>query len=416
MSIFLPFRAIRPLKKHAKDVACRPYDVLNAKEAKEESKGNPISFYHVIKPEIDFPEDIDPYSPEIYTRGKQNFDELMQRGILVQESKSAFYLYQLNMNGHEQTGLVGCCSIDDYFDNVIKKHELTRTDKEEDRKNHIRTSKLNYEPVFFAYPSVGLIDRIVKSVKKTEPVYDFLADDGIRHKAWVISEPSMLEEITDTFKSDVPDIYIADGHHRTSANAEVGRELRNVRNGKPCDGGRDNYFLAVLFPDHQLQILDYNRVVKDLNGLSESDLLRSLSKNFIVERKQAQYKPETLHTFGMYLNNQWFKLTARENTFVENDPIGQLDVTILSKNILEPLFDIVDLRNDKRIDFVGGMRGLGELEKRVDSGEMKVAFSMFPVSIQQIINISDNDLIMPPKVTWFEPKLRSGLFVHKLDQ
>lgn len=415
MSVFVPFKAFRTTKATAKAVASKPYDVLNEKEARLEAQGNPLSFYHVIKPEIDFPDDFNHYAPEVYQKGKANFDKLVNEGIMVQDAKEHFYVYQLNMNGHEQTGLVGCCSIDDYFNNVIKKHELTRPDKEKDRKNHIRASKLNYEAVFLAYPQVNSIDSIVNRVKNAAPVYDFVSDDGIRHSLWMIEEPETLSQITQLFASQVPRIYIADGHHRTAAGALVGQELRNKRGGTASDGKRDNYFMAVVFPDNQLKILDYNRVVNHLNGLEEK-LMEKLSESFEIEPKNSQYRPEVLHTFGMYLNKKWYKLSAKKGTFDDSDPIGQLDVTILSKNVLEPLFKIVNLRTDKRIDFVGGMRGLGELEKRVDSGEMKIAFSMFPVSMKQLMNISDKGLIMPPKVTWFEPKLRSGLFVHKLDE
>jgi uncharacterized protein (DUF1015 family) len=416
MSTFVPFRAIRPTPAHAKAIASRPYDVLSAEEAKTEADGNPLSFYHVIKPEIDFPEDFDHYAPEIYQRGKENFDRLVSKGIMVQEDDECYYVYQLNMGDHEQTGLVGCCAIDDYFNNNIKKHELTRPDKEEDRKNHLRYSKLNYEPVFFSYPNVSDIDEIVDVVKKSTPIYDFTADDKIRHSIWRIDEPALIRQISALFNSEVPNIYIADGHHRTAASAHVSQDLRKARNGHSNDGGRDNYFMAVLFPDNQLKILDYNRVVKDLAGHTETELITQLSQKFDIEEKPAAYRPEALHTFGMYLNHRWYKLTAKNSTFNDDDPIEQLDVTILSKNILEPLFKIVDLRNDRRIDFIGGMRGLAELEKRVDSGEMKIAFSMYPVSMEQLINISDNDLIMPPKVTWFEPKLRSGLLIHNLDE
>ncbi len=416
MSTFTPFKAFRPTQEKVQAVASKPYDVLNDKEAKAEAEGNPASFYHVIKPEIDFSGDFDHYAPEIYQKGKENFDSLVKEGIMAQDKSACFYIYQLNMNGHEQTGLVGCCAIDDYFNNTIKKHELTRPDKEEDRKNHVRASKLNYEPVFFSYPQVGDIDDIVNQEKSKTPTYDFVADDGIKHTLWVVDDAEKLNQISQLFETKVPSIYIADGHHRTAAGALVGRELREARAGEASDEKRDNYLMAVVFPDNQLKILDYNRVVKDLNGLSEEALMERLSEHFSIEKKDSQYRPETLHTFGMYVNNQWYKLAAKEGTYDDTDPVGQLDVTILSNNVLEPLFNIVDLRKDKRIDFVGGMRGLGELEKRVDSGEMKIAFAMYPVSMKQLITISDNDLIMPPKVTWFEPKLRSGLFVHNLDE
>jgi len=416
MSVFVPFKAFRPKQESVKQVACKPYDVLNAQEAKIESSGNENSFYHVIKPEIDFHENFDPYASEIYKKGKENFDSLVDNNILFQDESASFYVYELTMDGHVQTGLVGCCSIDDYFNNVIKKHELTRPDKEEDRKNHVRASKLNYEPVFLSYPKVEALDVIVDSVKSSESEYDFVADDGIRHRLWKVSDSNVINNIESLFQSQVSSIYIADGHHRTAAGALVGREFRNGRNGTSGDGYRDNYVMAVLFPDNQLKILDYNRVIKDLNGLDHNQLLNEIGINFDIEPKNSAYHPEAAHSFGMYINNQWYKLTSKNGTYNDNDPVGQLDVTILSKNILEPIFNIVDLRKDKRIDFVGGMRGLSELERRVNNGDMKVAFSVFPVSMEQLINISDNDLIMPPKVTWFEPKLRSGLFVHNLDE
>lgn len=408
MSTFIPFKAYRPTMDKAKAVASRPYDVLNREEALEECEGNPLSFYHVIKPEIDYPEDHDHYAPEIYRKGKENFDKLVQDGVVVQDGSAQFYVYLLNMNGHEQTGLVGCCAIEDYFQNVIKKHELTRPDKEEDRKNHIRASRLHYEAVLFSYPQVAAIDREVEAVTAQAPAYDFTSDDGIRHKFWVITDGQLNARITRLFETDVPKIYIADGHHRTSAGALVGRELSN---GKPS--GAD-YFMAVLFPDNQLNIQDYNRVVKDLNGLTPAALLEQVSANFEVEKWASQYRPTALHNFGMYLGGQWYKLTAKPGTY-DDSPIGQLDVTILTDQILAPHLGIGDLRTDKRIDFVGGIRGLGELERRVDSGEMAVAFALHPVSMQQLISIADNDLIMPPKVTWFEPKLRSGLFVYSLE-
>ncbi|MCF8244702.1 MAG: DUF1015 family protein [Saprospiraceae bacterium] len=408
MSIFIPFRAYRPTQKNAKAVASRPYDVLNREEALVECEGNPLSFYHVIKPEIDFPESHDHYATEVYQKGKENFDHLVKDGVIVQDKEAQFYVYQLNMNGHEQTGLVGCCAIEDYFNNIIKKHELTRPDKEEDRKNHIRYSRLNYEPVLFSYPHVDAIDKALETVTATAPEYNFTSDDGIKHKFWPITNGELNAKIERLFKTDVPKIYIADGHHRTSAGALVGRELSN---GKP---GAASYFMAVLFPDNQLAIQDYNRVVKDLNGHSPADFLAAVSEKFEVEKSASQYRPEALHTFGMYLEGQWYKLTAKPSTYDET-PIGELDVTILTNQVLAPLLGIGDLRTDKRIDFVGGIRGLGELERRVNSGEMAVAFALYPVSMAQLISIADNDLIMPPKVTWFEPKLRSGLFVYSLE-
>lgn len=414
MSIFIPFKAFRPTQEKVIEIASRPYDVLDEKEAREACKNNPNSYYHVIKPEIDFADDFDHYAPEVYKKGKENFDKLVQKGLMVQDYTANYYVYQLIMNGHKQTGLVGCCAIDDYFNNVIKKHELTRPDKEEDRKNHVRYSKLNYEPVFFAYPHVNTIDELVSGIQKNTPVYDITTDDGIQHTLWVVNDAEKVTTIKKLFDQQVPSIYVADGHHRTAAGALVGKEFRDAANGNPNDGKGYNYFMAVLFPDNQLKIIDYNRVVKDLNGLDEATFLAKIAERFDVEEKSNTYKPDTLHHIGMYLNKKWYKLVAKQGTYNDNDPVGVLDVTILSKQVLEPLLNIVDLRTDKRIDFVGGIRGLGELEKRVDSGEMKVAFAMNPVSMQQLMNISDNDLIMPPKVTWFEPKLRSGMFVYEL--
>ena len=414
MSILVPFKAFRPIEDKVKEIASRPYDVLNAQEAREICKDNPNSFYRVIKPELEFADDADQYAPEVYQKGKANFDKLVDNGLMIQDESENFYAYQIIMNGHQQTGLVGCCSIDDYFNNVIKKHELTRPDKEEDRKNHVRYSRLNYEPVFFAYPHVNEIDELVVDVKTGSPVYDITTNDGIQHTLWVINAADKVAKVKELFEKKVPSIYVADGHHRTAAGALVGEEFRNDVKGHKDDGGRYNYFMAVLFPDNQLKIIDYNRVAKDLNGMDEATFVDKISEKFDLEETKEQYKPADLHHFGMYLNNKWYKLVAKEGTYNDNDPVEVLDVTILSKQILEPLLNIVDLRTDKRIDFVGGIRGLGELEKRVNSGEMKVAFALNAVSMQQLMDISDNDMIMPPKVTWFEPKLRSGLFVHQL--
>lgn len=416
MSILVPFKAFRPTENKALEIASRPYDVLNEIEAKEACVGNPDSFYHVIKPEIDFELDHNHYAPEIYLKGVENFNRLVSEKLMVQDEELCFYVYQIVMNGHEQTGLVGCCSIDDYFNNVIKKHELTRPEKEEDRKNHVRYSKMNYEPVFLSYPQVNEIDSIVDEVKKAIPVYDIATDDGLKHTLWVVNDASKIETISELFKAKVESIYIADGHHRTAAGAIVGKEIREASKGEANDGNRYNYFMAVLFPDNQLNIIDYNRVVKDLNGLSVSEVISKIETSFEVEKVNDTFKPQELHDFGMYLNNEWYKLTAKQGSYNTVDPVGVLDVTILSKYILEPIFGIKNLRTDKRIDFVGGIRGLVELENRVDSGEMKIAFSLFPVSMKQLIDISDNDLTMPPKVTWFEPKLRSGLFVHDLSE
>lgn len=392
----------------------KPYDVVNRDEAIKECAGNPVSFYHVIKPEIDFPGDVAPSTPEIYRKGKENFEKLVREGILQNDPSEQFFVYQLSLNDHEQTGIVGCCAIDDYFNDVIKKHELTRPDKEEDRKNHIRTSKLHYEPVMFSYPHVDSIDWQVEQVKHGEPEYDFTTADGIRHSVWLVRDEKATRMITQLFEENVPKIYVADGHHRTSAGALAGQEFVQARKGTLDDGKPDNYFLAVLFPDNQLDILDYNRVVKDLNGLSSAEFLLLVERDFVVEKKSGHFRPDALHTFGMYLDGNWYKLIARSGTYNGN-PIGQLDVNILTNKVLEPILGIVDLRTDQRIDFVGGIRGLGELERRVDSGEMKVAFALYPVSMQKIIEIADAGHIMPPKVTWFEPKLGSGLFVYSLE-
>lgn len=415
MATIKPFKGIRPQAALVDKIASKPYDVLNEKEAREEAAGNDLSFYHVIKPEIDFPDDFDHYADEIYAKGKSNFEALYKKGIFSQDTEECYYIYSQTMNGRRQYGIVGAASVDDYLNNVIKKHELTRPDKEEDRKKHVRVSKLNYEPVFFAYRHVTEIDAIVDYITNGPPVYDFTADDGIGHTFWVVNDRSIVNRLQTLFQA-VPAVYVADGHHRTAAAALVGAERRAAN---PNHNGSEeyNYFLAVHFPDNQLSIMDYNRVVKDLNGLTTSDFLAKLDQSFIVEKIGSDiFKPTKLHEFGMYLEGNWYKLTSKEGTYNDSDPIGVLDVTVLSKQILEPILDIKDLRTDKRIEFVGGLRGLGELEKRVNSGEMKVAFALYPVTMKQLIDISDSGLIMPPKVTWFEPKLRSGLVLHALDE
>ncbi len=414
MATLKPFKGIRPKTKYVKNVASRPYDVLNEKEARAEAEGNKHSFYHVIKPEIDFPDDFDHYSPEIYKKGKENFDKLVSDGVFSQDKHDYYYIYQLIMNGRKQNGIVGCAAVDDYFNNIIKKHELTRPDKEEDRKNHIRYSSLNYEPVFFAYRSLPELDNLVTKITYTPPEYNFDAGDGIVHKFWIVKDETTINRITELF-SRIHHTYVADGHHRTAAAALVGKERRDAN---PNHTGQEeyNYFLAVHFPDKQLAILDYNRVVKDLNGLSPEDFLDRLNESFITtDRGTTPYRPAKLHEMGMYLDGKWYSLIAKPGTYNEEDPIGILDVTILSERVLAPILNIHDLRTDKRIDFVGGIRGLTELESRVNSGEMKVAFALYPVSMKQLMDIADNDLIMPPKVTWFEPKLRSGLVLHSLE-
>ena len=413
MAILKPFKGIRPVKEFAQKVASKPYDVLDEKEARIECEGNPLSFYHVIKPEIDFPDDHDHYAADVYEKGISNFNKLKADGVFKEDPKEYYYIYAQTMNGRKQYGIVGCASIDDYFNNVIKKHELTRPDKEEDRKNHVRYSNLNYEPVFFAYPQHIGLDKITADVIKSDPEYNFTTEDNIGHTFWIVKSDQQISDITKYF-SELPSTYVADGHHRTAAAALVGKELREKN---PNHTGKEeyNYFLAVHFPDNQLSIMDYNRVVKDLNGLTSKEFIEKIKKSFDVEEKGTEiFKPTALHQFGLYIDHKWYKLKAKAGTYNDSDPIGVLDVTILSEQILDPILNIKDLRTDKRIEFVGGLRGLGELEKRVNSGNMKVAFSMYPVSMKQLIEIADADLIMPPKVTWFEPKLRSGLVLHSL--
>jgi len=414
MAILKAFKGFRPLKDKVSLVASRPYDVMNSEEAKAEAGDNIYSFLHVVKPEIDLPDDIDHYSPLVYQKAKDNFAKLLKDGIFFQDKTDCLYIYQLTMNGKKQTGIVGCAAVDDYLNGVIKKHELTRPDKEEDRKNHVRVANMNAEPVFFAYPDLIELDEVVDVIIEADPEYDFVSEDGIRHAFWVVNDANDVKNIIDLF-SKIPATYVADGHHRTAAAALVGKERRDAN---PNHTGKEeyNFFLAVHFPDNQLRIMDYNRVVKDLNGLTEVQLLDKIAENFEIENHEDEtYRPDALHNFGMYLNQQWYSLTAKPGTFNDKDPIGVLDVTILSEKILEPIFNIKDLRTDKRIDFVGGLRGLGELEKRVDSGEMKVAFALYPVTMKQLIDIADTGNIMPPKTTWFEPKLRSGLVVHSLE-
>ncbi len=414
MATLKAFKGIRPIKEKVSLVASRPYDVMTSEEAKVEAGDNAFSFLHVVKPEIDLPEDLDHYSPLVYKKAKENFSKLLKDGIFFQDAEECLYIYQLTMNGRKQTGIVGCASVDDYLNDVIKKHELTRPDKEEDRKNHVRVANMNAEPVFFAYPNMKALDDVVNKIVATAPEYDFTTEDEIHHSFWVVKDAATVKTIIDLF-AKLPATYVADGHHRTAAAALVGKERRDKN---PNHTGKEeyNFFLAVHFPDNQLQIMDYNRVLKDMNGFSENELLERLSENFEIDNHEDDtYRPDALHNFGMYMNGQWYSLTAKPGTYDDNDPIGVLDVTILSEKILAPIFNITDLRTDKRIDFVGGLRGLGELEKRVDSGEMKVAFALYPVTMKQLIDIADSGKIMPPKTTWFEPKLRSGLVIHSLE-
>ncbi len=407
------FKGIRPPKEMAKEVASRPYDVLNSVEAKAEAGEK--SLLHIIKPEIDFDPIIDEHSQEAYDKAVENFKKWRANGWLVKENKEMYYVYAQTMSGRTQYGLVACCHFEDYMEGKIKKHELTRPDKEEDRMIHVRNQNANIEPVFFAYPAVKEMDAIVeKVVKNNAPVYDFVAEDGFGHHFWLIEDDAVNKRITEIF-AEVPALYVADGHHRTAAAARVGQEKKNA-NANHTGEEEYNYFLAVIFPDNQLKIIDYNRVVKDLNGLTEAQLLDALNVDFEVKEMGADvYTPSKLHNFSMYLGGKWYSLTAKPGTYNDNDPIGVLDVTVLSNLVLDKVLGIKDLRTDKRIDFVGGIRGLGELKKRVDSGEMAVAFALYPVTMQQLINISDTGNIMPPKTTWFEPKLRSGLVIHELE-
>ena len=415
MTVVKPFRGYRPTKELADRIASRPYDVLNSAEAKIEAEGNPYSFLHVVKPEIDLPDDVDHYSDIVYDTGKKTLQRMIQEGILKQDAHAMYYIYAQTMWNKTQYGLVGCASVEDYLNNKIRKHELTRPDKEEDRKNHIRVTNFNAEPVFFAYPDNATIDSIVERIIKDQPEYDFKTPDGVRHTLWLISSETDVHSIEKAFQNEIPYTYVADGHHRTAAAAHVGEE-RKKKNAKHKGDEEYNFFLAVHFPASQLTIIDYNRVVKDLNGLSENDFLEKISANFLIEKKGAEiYKPQKVHEFSMYLNGCWYALQAKPDTYNDNDPIGCLDVTVLSETVLDPVLDIKDLRKSTRIDFVGGIRGLGELQKRVDSGEMAVAFALYPVSMQQLINIADTGNIMPPKTTWFEPKLRSGLVIHELE-
>ena len=410
-----PFRGVRPPQALVEEVESRPYDVLDSDEARVEAGNNEKSLYHIIKPEINFPEGTSEYDPRVYESGADQFKKFQQEGWLVQDNEENYYLYAQTMNGKTQYGIVLCCHVDDYMNNVIKKHELTRRDKEEDRMKHVRNTNANIEPVFLAYKSSQpLIDLIDRTAKET-PVYDFVAPiDHFRHQFWVIADPKDKEVITTEFdKMDA--LYIADGHHRSAAAALVGAE-RAKQNPNNTGNEEYNFYMAVCFPAEQLTILDYNRVVKDLNGLTKDEFLKALGKNFIVEDMGTEnYRPKKLHEFSAYLEGHWYRLEAKEGTFNPNDPIGVLDVDISSRLILDEILGITDLRGDKRIDFVGGLRGLEELKRRVDNGEMKFALALYPVTMEQIMTIADSGKIMPPKATWFEPKLRSGLVIHKLD-
>ena len=439
MSIIKPFKGFRPPVDIVEKLASRPYDVLNSEEARKECEGNPYSLLHVTKAEIDLPAGTDEHSPEVYLQVVKNYNKFKDLGWLVKDEEEKLYIYAQSMNPKDanakwQYGIVACAYSEDYVNKVIKKHELTRKDKEEDRMKHVRITNANVEPVFFAYPAIARIDEIVAGITAKKPIYDFIAkEDGFGHRFWVIDDKATIAELVDIFDKQVPAMYIADGHHRSAAAALVGQEKKDQN---PNHTGKEeyNYFMTVIFPDNQLNVIDYNRVVKDLNGLSGKEFFAKLAENFDIECKcdctknggkcecefpchcecSEPYKPAKLHNFSMYFEGVWYSLTAKPGTYNDNDPIGVLDVTILSNLVLDKVLGIKDLRTDKRIDFVGGIRGLGELKRRVDSGEMKVAFALYPVSMKQIIDIADTGNIMPPKTTWFEPKLRSGLVIHEL--
>ncbi|MCI7429965.1 MAG: DUF1015 domain-containing protein [Bacteroidales bacterium] len=413
MATIKPFKGVRPPKSLVERIVSRPYDVLNSDEARAEAADNDMSLYHIIKPEIDFPVGTDEHDERVYAKAAENFQKFQDNGWLVQDTNEHYYVYAQTMNGRTQYGLCVAAAVSDYMTGNIKKHELTRRDKEEDRMKHVRVNNANIEPVFFAYPHNDELDAIVAQITRREPEYDFVTADGFGHHFWVIDDEATIERITQLFAA-MPAMYIADGHHRSAAAALVGNEKR-LQNPNHRGDEEYNYFLAVCFPDNQLTIIDYNRVVKDLNGLTDNEFLAKIAEHFDIEDKGTDiYKPARLHNFALYLGGHWYSLTAHPDTYDDHDPIGVLDVTVSSNLILDKILGIKDLRSDKRIDFVGGIRGLGELQRRVDSGEMRMALALYPVSMQQIIDIADSGNIMPPKTTWFEPKLRSGLIIHKL--
>lgn len=409
-----PFKGVRPPREIVTEVASRPYDVLNSEEARREAEGNAKSLYHIIKPEIDFDSSVDEHDPRVYDKAVENFNAFQHSGWLVQDDKEHYYIYAQTMDGRTQYGIVIAANVNDYMEERIKKHELTRRDKEEDRMKHVRINNANIEPVFFAFPDNEPLEKIIRETTAKEPEYDFTAPDGFGHHFWVIDDDATIAAITEEF-AKIPYLYIADGHHRTAAAALVGNEKAKAN---PHHTGNEeyNYFLAVAFPASHLKIIDYNRVVRDLNGLTPAQFLTAIEKDFVIEEKGSDpYRPVSLHNFSLYLDGHWYSLTAREGRYNDSDPIGVLDVTISSDLILRDILEITDLRSDKRIDFVGGIRGLEELQRRVDSGEMAMALALYPVSMKQLMDIADTGNIMPPKTTWFEPKLRSGLVIHKLD-
>ncbi len=409
MTKIKPFKALRPKRELVHKVASLPYDVMNTKEATEMSKGNEFSFLHVSRSEIDLPEGVDVHSPSVYEKAKTSFQSFIERGVLFQEKKECYYIYSQTMTGRTQTGIVACSSIDDYFNNIIKKHEFTRPEKEQDRIEHMEALQAHVGPIFLTFKSNPLIDSLISKTITKDAEYSFETEDGIKHQVWIIDNEQDINQLTSLFEHEVPYTYIADGHHRTASAAKVGLKLREENNEPSAEY---NFFLSVLFPSEQLAIMDYNRAVKDLNGLTKKTLIEKIKDRFditLVDFTEA--KPNQLHQFAMYIDKSWYRLTAREN-IIKHDPIGILDVSILQDNILSPLLGIHDPRTDNRIDFIGGIRGLEALRNRVDSGEMAIAFALFPVSIEQLMNIADSNNVMPPKSTWFEPKLRDGLFCH----
>ncbi len=416
MAIVKPFKGLRPPQNISADLACLPYDVMNSEEAAQMAEGKDCSLLHITRAEIDCPAGTDIHSDEVYEKSVSNLKDFQEKGWLTQDEEAKYYIYAQTMDGRTQYGIVGAASCEDYANGIIKKHELTRPDKEEDRMILTRYLDANIEPVFFSYKAVPEIDKIVEDiVNNNKPDYDFIAEDGFGHHLWAINDAGINKRLEVLFESKVPATYVADGHHRTAAAARIGEEKRS-QNPNHTGNESYNFFMAVHFPDNQLNIIDYNRVVKDLNGLTSDELLAKLNDVFVVEcMGEEEYRPSQLHEFSMYLEGKWYKLNAKEGTYNDNDPIGVLDVTILSNHVLDKMLGIEDLRRSTRIDFIGGIRGLGELKKRVDSGNMKVAFALYPVSMQQLIDIADTGNIMPPKTTWFEPKLRSGLVIHKLE-
>lgn len=410
MAVIRPFKGIRPIKELANKIAALPYDIMDSDEAREMVKGNPYSFLHVDKAEIDLPNDIDAYDDRVYEKAKENLDKMIEKGYYIEDEKPKFYIYRQVMKGRSQVGLVGCASIDDYTNNIIKKHELTREDKEIDRINHVYKCEAHTGPIFLTYRANKNISNIINEWMKKEPVYDFKSEDGVSHTVWIIEDECIVNKISELFKS-VEYLYIADGHHRSASAVKVGH-IKRAENEEYTGDEEFNYFLSISYPDSELEVLDYNRTVKDLNGLSKEEFLNKVSENFIVTKSNEQVKPKEKHTFGMYLEKQWYLLEARNGIFNPDDPVDQLDVSILQNNLLKPILGIDDPRKSKRIKFVGGIRGLRELERRADT-DMKVSFSMYATTTDDIMDIADSGRIMPPKSTWFEPKPRSGLFIHK---